>query len=405
MNIGMILDSSFPPDIRVEKEARCLIEHDHRVFLLSRLKTGQLKEEIINRIHILRIPSENSFLSRTYNYGIFSLDFINLEWKAHIHHFINKYDIEILHIHDLPLVKTGLIVAREHSIPIIADLHENYAEAVKAWNTGNRSFLTKIFEYPLNPSRWEKIAKEVLPQVNHIIAVVDEGKKYYENVYGIQNNRITVIMNTEDLDYYDSIKINDEIIKENSSKYIISYIGGFGPHRGIDTAIKAMPKIVMAIPDAQLLLVGGKGSLKFESEIRDLINSLNVKDHVKLTGWVDFSLVPSYIAASSVCLIPHHASGHTNSTIPHKLFQYMAMKKSVITTDCTPLKRIVEETQAGIVIPSGDSDALADAVNTLYSNPTLARRYGENGRKAVETIYNWRNESKKLVYLYERIAK
>ncbi len=405
MNIGMVLPNSFPPDIRVEKEARCLIEQGHKVFLLAYQKNGQLKEENVNGIHVVRVSLNNSVFWRVYRYGQFSIFKVHPQWKKHIQYFIDKFGIEILHIHDLPLVNTGITAAKRRSIPVIADLHENYAEAVKAWNSGERSILTKIIELPLSPSRWNSHAKKVLHKVNHIIAVINEGKEYYHDNYKIPNDRITVIMNTEDLNFYDSIEIKDEVIGRFSKKYIISYIGGFGPHRGIDTAIRAMPNVIKAIPHAQLLLVGGKGSPKFESEIHALIKDLHLEDHVHLTGWVDFSLVPSYIVASSVCLVPHHASGHTNSTIPHKLFQYMAMKKPIVTTDCIPLKRIVEETQSGIVVPSGDANGMANAIIELYNYPDRARQYGENGRRAVEMKYNWKNEAKKLIDLYQRFIE
>jgi hypothetical protein len=42
--------------------------------------------------------------------------------------------IEALHIHDLPLVETALGVARRFNIPVVAHLHEDYQEAVTAWN-------------------------------------------------------------------------------------------------------------------------------------------------------------------------------------------------------------------------------------------------------------------------------
>jgi glycosyltransferase involved in cell wall biosynthesis len=165
-----------------------------------------------------------------------------------------------------------------------------------------------------------------------------------------------------------------------------------------------MPTVLEEIPDARLLLVG-KGSGEFDKEMRELCKDLNVENNVVFTDWVDFRLVPSYIALSDVCLVPHHASGHTNTTIPHKLFQYMAMRKPVIVTDCKPLKRIVEECDCGIVVPSGDRNEMAEAVIKLYNDRELAAKLGANGRNAVEGKYNWENEAKKLCELYERLEK
>lgn len=411
MRIGMVLEGVFPPDIRVEKESRRLIDCGHEVFLLSAWKEGLLKEDKIDGVQITRIVADYSLINKIFMDLIFRISFVNPFWKNHIGTFIKNNKIDVLHIHDLPLVKTALMIAEKNSIPIIADLHENYPEAIRQWRSGPRSPLTlntlyeKVVEFLQSPSRFDRMARSILPRVSHIIAVVDEGKFFYSSQYGIPENKISVIMNTEDTDYFDTIPIQKTLVEKFKDNFVISYVGGFGPHRGIDTAIRMMPSVIKTIPHAKLLLIGGKGNPSFEKTMRDLCVELNLENNVEFTGWVDFSLVPTYIAASSVCLIPHHASGHTDSTIPHKLFQYMAMKKPIVTTDCIPLKRIVEETSSGIVVPSGDAGAMAKAIIDIYNNPNLARQYGENGRKAVETKYNWKNDSENLIQIYQELSK
>ena len=251
--------------------------------------------------------------------------------------------------------------------------------------------------------RWKRLERMVLQRVDRIITVVDEAKEHYVNDCGIPPKKITVVMNAEDLEEFGNLEIDESLVAKYKNDFVISYIGGFGPHRGIDTAIKSMPKVLEEIPDARLLLVG-KGSGEFDKEMRELCKDLKVENNVVFTDWVDFRLVPSFIALSDVCLVPHHASGHTNTTIPHKLFQYMVMKKSIIVTDCRPLKRIVEECNCGLVIPSGDYIGMANAVIRLYEDKEYARKLGENGRRAVEEKYNWENEAKKLCELYSRLG-
>ena len=209
-------------------------------------------------------------------------------------------------------------------------------------------------------------------------------------------------MNCEDLGNFEDSYLDEKLVKEYQKDFVISYIGGFGQHRGIDTAIKSMPNILKSIPEAKLLLVGA-GSSEFYIEMTKLCHELHIENKVVFTGWVDFKLVSSYIKLSDVCLVPHHENEHTNTTIPHKLFQYMVMKKPIIVTDCPPLKRIVEETGSGLVIPSGDYNKMAEAVIKCYENPEISRSMGENGRKAVEEKYNWKREAEKLCALYGRI--
>lgn len=405
MNICMVLYGYFPPDIRVEKEARALIKEGHRLFLLSLGKKELPAVEDFNGITVIRVFPHETFLKRIWNFLWFKLFFENPLWKKALGEIIEQYKIDVIHVHDLPMVKTAITVAKKYNMPIVADLHENYPEAVKAWRKEKMSWKSKIFNIVSPVWRWKKLERSVLQHVDRIITVVDEAREHYINDCGIPPKKITVVMNAEDLEEFGSLEIDESLAAEYKNNFVISYIGGFGPHRGIDTAINSMPKILEEIPDARLLLVGGKGSKEYEEELRELCRHLKLERNVVFTGWVDFSLVPSYIALSDVCIVPHHASGHTNTTIPHKLFQYMAMRKPVIVTDCKPLKRIVEECNCGIVVPSGDYNEMAEAVIRLHKGRGYGIKLGENGRKAVEEKHNWKNEANTLCELYGMLGK
>jgi glycosyltransferase involved in cell wall biosynthesis len=396
----MVLECYFPPDIRVEKETRALISAGHKIYLLSLGKTGLSTVENINGINVIRVFPPESFLNRVWRFLWFNVFFDRPLWRKTLENNIKQHKIEIIHAHDLPVVKTAASVAKKFDIPIIADLHENYPEGIKAWRKVKTSLMSKLFNRISPIWRWKRLERMVLQRVDRIITVVDEAKNHYVNDCGVSPEKVTVVMNAEDLEEFGNLEIDESLVTKYKNDFVISYIGGFGPHRGIDTAIKSMPKVLEEIPDARLLLVG-KGSGVFDKEMRELCKDLNVENNVVFTDWVDFRLVPSYIALSDVCLVPHHASGHTKTTIPHKLFQYMAMKKPVIVTDCKPLKRIVAECECGLVVPSGDYNEMAEAVIRLYRDNEYARKLGENGRKAVEEKYNWETEAKKLCELYK----
>jgi len=405
MNILMLLqDRYFPPDIRVEKEARALLSAGHEIFLLSQGKKEMPLVEAVNGINVIRVLPSEKFLNRMHNFLWFDVFFTDIFWKKALKNTVKQYNIDVLHVHDLPMVKTALSVSKEFGIPLIADLHENYPEGIKAWRKVKTSLKNKFFVLFSPVWRWKRLEKKVLQDVDRIITVVDEAKDHYIDDCKMPFKKITVVMNSEDLKKFDSMRIDESLIREYRTNFVISYVGGFGPHRGIDTAIKSMPNILKEIPNAKLLLVG-KGPTEYKKELDRLCKDLEIENNIIFTGWTDFSSVPSYIFLSDICLVPHHASGHTNTTIPHKLFQYMAMKKPIIVTDCKPLKRIVKEAKCGIVVPSGDYCGMAKAVIKLYKDKGLANKFGKNGRKAVEKKYNWKNDTKKLIELYNGLKK
>jgi len=394
MKILMFLDKFFPPDIRVEKEARTLLRAGHEVFLLCPNKGSMPSEELIEGVKVFRVHLPSDRFSRRWNSLYFRLFTVNRFWKKSLESVVERKQIEVLHIHDLPMVKTGLQVARAYNIPLIADLHENYPEAVKVWST-KKSWFGKLV-----PAihRWENIEKTCVQHADKVITVVDEGKEHYVKDCGISPDKITVVMNVEDVAFFCSLPVEQDIVEKYNENFTLSYIGGFGPHRGIHTAISAMPKILREIPNALLLLVGTGGN---EADLRELAREKGVEQCVVFTGQQPFSKVPSYVAASKICLIPHIASGHTNTTVPHKLFQAMAMGKPVVVSSAKPLERIVKETEAGLTYPSGDADALAESIVTIYRDANLATRMAEAGKEAAKDKYNWEKESQKLIALYK----
>jgi len=400
----MILERYFPPDIRVEKEARSLIRAGHNIYLLSLGKTGMPSTENVNGINVIRILPPKDFINKVTRFFWFNLFFENIFWEKNLECIVKQYKIDIIHVHDLLLVKSAVIISKKLNIPIIADLHENFPEGIRAWRKIKIPLKNRLFNLILPIWRWKIYEKSILNHVDEIITVVDESKKHYINDCKIPSEKITVVMNVEDLEEFCNLKIDESLVTKYKNNFIISYIGGFGPHRGIDIAIRSMPKVLEEIPNAKLLLVG-RGPKEYKERLNKLCKELKVRNNIEFTSWVDFNLVPSYIALSDVCLVPHHASGHTNTTIPHKLFQYMAMRKPIIVTDCKPLKRIVEECNCGLVVPSGDYDKMTRAIIKLYKNNEFARKLGENGSKAVEKKYNWENEAKKLCKLYEGLEK
>jgi glycosyltransferase involved in cell wall biosynthesis len=97
-----------------------------------------------------------------------------------------------------------------------------------------------------------------------------------------------------------------------------------------------------------------------------------------------------------VGVIPHHADDSWNTTIPNKLFDYMAAGLPVLSSDAAPCARILGETGAGVLFRHGDATALADAIGLLRDFGTR-QAMGEAGRSAVRDRYNWEADSARLL--------
>jgi glycosyltransferase involved in cell wall biosynthesis len=76
------------------------------------------------------------------------------------------------------------------------------------------------------------------------------------------------------------------------------------------------------------------------------------------------------------------------TTYPNKVFDYMAAGRPVVLAIDGVIRKVVEDANAGMVVPPGDPQALADAVRTLMHEPAKARQMGRRGRLCVVRNFN-----------------
>lgn len=156
------------------------------------------------------------------------------------------------------------------------------------------------------------------------------------------------------------------------------------------------------IPAIQLAIVGF-GSSSVMNNLHQLVKELDLQN-VHFIGYQPFSKFFAYMHLASVNVIPHQSNGHTDNTVPHKLFQGMMAGRPLLVSSSAPLKRIVDQYRSGLVFTAGDDRDFAKKANALYDNPALAKELGANGVKAtVKGELNWENTQVALVNLYKSI--
>ena len=408
MQICMLLTESFPPDIRVAKEGRALVEAGHDVVVLSPPVENRPVQEWVDGIEVIRLPFSEAHagLGRLDNRVRHLVTQVHEGWTYVIDRLVAARDIDALHAHDLPIVATALAAGEKHDVPVVADLHENWPEAIRQYrrtdDLRDRLRPKSVAERLVKPIRLlKRLERRAVRGADKVITVVEEAREHYVRDCGADPSKVSVVSNVVDLESFDAM--DGTPVPGYGDEFVLTYLGSLsGGHRGIDSLVRAMPAVDRRVPNAKLLVVGSGGT--YAEQLRDLASRLGVDHCVEFTGRVPFEEVPAYLAASDVCSVPHRSTPHTETTVPHKLFQYMAARRAVLVTDVGPLGRVVRETDAGEVVPPDDPDAVAAAAAALYEDPDKCRSLGENGRAAVERRYNWAVESKALLAAYDELA-
>ena len=173
------------------------------------------------------------------------------------------------------------------------------------------------------------------------------------------------------------------------ASHVISFVGDFRKHHGLEFLIESMPEIVRRFPGVLLLVVGDnmKSSPKLgptRDSLRKLAYSLEVEGHCWFPGRVEDPR--RYIGASDLCVAPWTVDECERGL---KLFEYMACGRPVVSTSISDLPYFIEERGIGKVVPPQNSQALADAICSMLDDPEGLETMGIRARELATNEHSW----------------
>lgn len=401
-NIGMLLNAPYPSDMRVRKEALALLSAGFGVQLLCLRRPKEPATEVVEGINVTRIFAGTNDVELAFWDVVMSMQKPHPRFRRAIDAWVKQNSIRVIHVHDLPLVGTALHARTHLNIPVVCDFHENYPEALRAWFAWKKNPIARIKNALfMNPTRWTNIERKAVKESDHVIAVVKEMKTRLAEAYHVEPEKITVVTNTEELDFLNQ-RIMDDVYAGLSGQFIVTYSGNIGPHRGVDTTIEAM-QYLRNYPIA--LAIVGSGRDAVMDILKRQAEELGVADQVHFLGRQPFEKFYSFMSLADVNVIPHKSNPHTDNTVPHKLFEAMMVGRPVLVSSSAPLKRIIEETGSGLVFEAGKARDCSEKILKLYEDTDLRRQLGANGvRATVHGSLNWESSKESLIALYRHFV-
>lgn len=389
MKICKVRDGEYPWDVRVEKICDSLVRAGHEVHLVCRNRRGDPIREIRDGISIHRLPAYRGPWGGPLSFPVFC----NPVWLAAITRVVKEQRCDVVLVRDLPLALAGIVVGRLTGCPVVIDLAENYPAMLKDfWPINRRRPFNWIVR---NPWMAAWVERATIRLADHVVVVVQEAADRLRGL-GVENRRLSVVMNTPLARRVlaDATAVNAEAA---NPCFDILYLGFLDHARGIEIAIRAMPAILARIANARLVIIGTGDA---EGDLRRLAREMGVDDRVCFTGWVSYDLAHEWIAACSVGIVPHDVTESWMTTIPNKLFDYMASAKPVLVSEAQPVRRIVTSEACGLVFRNRDVGDFAVQVGRL-ADSNVRRLLGTRGRQAVLKQYNWGVDGQVLVQALE----
>jgi len=362
------LTTVHPPfDTRIfHKECITLSKAGFNITLI----TQNDNSDVIQGINIISIPKVKSRFHRIFL----------LSWQTYKK--AKEVNADLYHFHDPELLLIGFLLKKFTKKKVIYDVHEDVYEQIltKYWiPMWLRRIISKTFNI---------IEKNIAKSFDAIVVATEGIAEKFKNLHHL------VIHNYADI----SMLPDKKQIKcwEKIDKLI--YAGAISKIRGIFEMVHALEYLDPSC-GIQLMLIGKFESNSLESEIR-LLPGYN---SVIFLGWLDNKEVYTQLQNAHIGLVCLYPEPRYLVSLPVKLFEYMAAGIPVIASNFPHWKEIIEGNNCGITVDPLNPREIAAAIEFIISHPEEARKMGENGCRAVIEKYNWENEGKKLIRLYEEL--
>lgn len=295
-----------------------------------------------------------------------------------------EVNADVYHFHDPELMPVGLKL-KKRGKKVIYDVHEDVPEQVlsKQWIPKplrkQVSFLVKQYEGYAS-AKFDAI-------VCATPTISDRFKGYNKNTITLHNYPL--------LDELASDYNSREDVKNSAL-----YIGGIYLLRGIKEMVQAVEKVNKHV-NCQFVLAGEFAPKSLEEEVR----AMSGFKYTEYLGFLDRANVKKVLSEAGMGMVLLHPEPRFIVSLPIKMFEYMSAGVPVIASNFPLWEDIVEKNKCGICVDPLDIEGISNAMKWIIENPKEAKVMGQNGRKAVEEIYNWESESKKLISLYKRLSE
>ena len=373
MRVCMVLFGDLRYDFRVYRQAAALRDAGLEVVLVTTDFGGQLPavwDEF--ELHKVRLDRSRS-LRRTY--PLFWLRAARLAAST---------GADVYHAHDLDALWPSARAAQRHGARLVYDSHELFVEQ------------SSLVQRPGIRGFWRWLERRLIRRVDRVLTVSSAIAESLQRTYGLERPPVLI----RNLPPYREPVAGDGLRQAlglvGDREPLVLYQGGFLTENGLADQITAMSRI----EQGRLVLLGSGPT---EASLRGLVAALGMDDRVHFLPRLPFPQLHPVTCGADLGLCVIRPTGNSFLwSMPNKLFEYLMAGLPVVAGDTPEIRRVIEETGAGVLVDPGDPEAIAEAIRELLTDLPRRRRMGEAALRSAER-YCWEREIPRLLEVYEQL--
>jgi len=402
----MLLENSYPGDVRVRNEATLLAGAGYTVSIIATRRQGQTAREQIDGVHVYRVPrlelfnkttADNaSFISRLFlkvrsliGYCFEYFYFTTVCSLVAFYIFLTR-GFDAIHSHNPP--DTLFLVAIPYRLigkKYVFDHHDLCPELYLSRYGVKGGLVPKV----LAVFEWCS-----LKLANITIATNESYKEIQVKRAGKRPESVFIVRNGPNQRRMTLLPPSPRLRVMN--KTILVYIGALNPQDGVDYLLRALHQLVQEKrrTDFHCVIMGGGDSL---GDLQTLSTQLQLDNYVELTGFISEEDLRANLAAADICVDPDPSSPLNDVSTWIKIMEYMAAGHPIVTFDLKETRYSAQD--AAIYVEPNDESRFAEAIVRLMDDPEARRRMGAAGRARVEQHLQWSIVGANLLAAYQTL--
>ncbi len=286
-------------------------------------------------------------------------------------------------IHDNQSLCHALVDLQKLGVPVVSTIHHPiHRDKMLALESEPRWF------YRLLIKRWYgflNMQERVVNKLQNVVTVSKISQQDIQKHFGRNCDNTPVIHNGIDTETFKPQPHIDKIPYR-----VITTASADQPLKGLSYLLQAVADLKSSYPEIHLRVIG---KLKPNGTTQALLTKLALGKHVSFISGISTEELVEEYAASSAAVSPSLYEGFG---LPAG--EAMACGIPVIATNGGALPEVVGD--AGIIVPAGDANAIAQQLTALFNNPLLQSELSLAGRKRIEQHFSWTQVAKELTQYY-----
>jgi putative colanic acid biosynthesis glycosyltransferase WcaI len=325
-----------------------------------------------NGVEIVRVGSTAFDRSRLSLRALNYLTYLGLSFVEGLR--VPKPDV-VLCMTDPPVIADiALVLAKRFRVPLVVVTQDVFPEvAVALKRLDNRALVLAL-----------RLATRVyLERADRVVAIGERMRERLQNK-GADGERIVVIPNWVDVDDVEPRARDNVWAREHDlvGRFVVMHSGNIGHAQDLDTLIRA-GTFLRDLDDLRIVLIGGGAR---REELKELARLLEV-ENVVFMGYQAREVLADSLSSADVHVVGL-ARGLAGYVVPSRLYGVLAAGRPVIAAaeESSETANVVGSADAGVVVPPGRPELLAQAIRRAYDGELDLEGMGERGRAFVTEV-------------------